>query len=196
MKWTCKICSFESEKRLGLLKHYRLKHGNGGRSQSVPCLHTDCPCTFKTFNALHTHLSRHHMAMVTQNGPFSFSCLLCHSVLFNSEKQYFEHLGSHLRKFEVVACVFKNGNFSTNIYSTFASHRHRKHNSHSFVDFKTEVLKSQTSEPIFSHDETCAEETFELLDVEPQELSQDIKKQFGNLFLKVGKYVQCPQQMH
>lgn len=147
MRWVCKICKFESEKRGALLKHYRLKHGHDGRSQSVPCLHTDCPCSFKTFNALRTHLSRQHAQMATQTGPLLFSCLLWSSGYFDSEKQYFEHLGSHLRKFEFVACVFKNCNFSTNMYSTFTTHRHRRHHSQCPDDFKTEVLK-QPSEPV------------------------------------------------
>ena len=194
MRWMCKICSFESEKRLGLLKHYRLKHGNGGRSQSVPCLHTDCPCSFKTFNALQIHLSRHHVEMVTQSGPLSFTCLLCCSGFFDSEKKYFEHLGSHLRKFEAVACVFKNCNFSTNIYSTFATHRHRKHQSHTLEDFKTEVLKSQPYEPMFAQDETCVEESLDLWDGEPQELSQDIKEKFGHLFLKLESMFNVPNK--
>lgn len=137
MRWVCKICSFESEKRGGLLKHYRLQHGHGGRSQSVPCLHIGCPCSLKTFNALQINLSEQHVQMAKQSGRRSLSCLLCSSCVYNSE--YFEHLWSHLRKFEVVACVFKNCNFSTNVNSTFVTQRHRKHHLHSIDDFKKEV---------------------------------------------------------
>lgn len=132
--------------------------------------------------------------MVTQSGPLSFTCLLCCSVFFNSEKQYFEHLNNHLRKFEAVACVFKNCNFSTNIYSNFATHRHRKHQSHTLEDFKTEVLKSQPNEPMFAQDETCVEESLELWDGEPQELSQDIKEKFGHLFLKLESMFNVPNK--
>lgn len=113
---------------------------------------------------------------------------------FNSEKQYFEHLNNHLRKFEVVACVFKNCNFSTNIYSTFATHRHRKHQSHTLEDFKTEVLKSKPNEPMFAQDETYVEESLELWDGEPQELSQDIKEKFGHLFLKLESMFNVPNK--
>ncbi len=127
MKWSCKTCRFEADTRTELLKHYRLRHGMVSRGQTVPCLYKDCPCSFKTFNALNIHLSRQHPKAVTTKEILSFSCVLCSSACFDSERQYFEHLGSHLRKSEVVACVFKNCTFSSNIYSTFASHRHRKH---------------------------------------------------------------------
>ena len=96
MKLICKICSFHSDKRSGLLKHYRLRHGNTVRSQSVACLYQDCPCSFKTFNALKIHLSRCHVEKVVQSGPPSFTCLRCRSGFYDSEKSYFEHIGSHL----------------------------------------------------------------------------------------------------
>lgn len=99
-----------------------------------------------------------------------------------------------MRKFEVVACVFKNCNFSTNIYSTFTTHRHRKHHSHSPEDFKTEVLQNQSSEPISAQDETYVEESSELLVGESQELSQDIKQRFGHLFLKLESTFNVPNK--
>lgn len=56
-----------------------------------------------------------------------------------------------MRRFEVVACVFKNCTFSSNIYSTFASHRHRKHSPHGLEDFKDEVL-TKYSDPVVAQD--------------------------------------------
>lgn len=148
MKWSCKTCRFEADTRTELLKHYRLRHGMVSRGQTVPCLYKDCPCSFKTFNALNINLSRQHPEAVTSKEILSFSCVLCSSACFDSERQYFEHLGSHLRRFEVVACVFKNCTFSSNVYSTFASHRHRKHSPHGLEDFKDEVLKKY-SDPVY-----------------------------------------------
>lgn len=116
--------------------------------------------------------------------------LLC---FFDSEKHYFEHLGGHLRRFEVVACVFKNCNFSTNIYSTFATHRHRKHNSHSLEDFKTDVLKKHPEASV-AQDDTHVDDDPEPLDNEPQELSQDIKEKFGHLFLKLESTFNVPSK--
>lgn len=74
MRCLCKICRFNSNKRFELLKHYRLKLGNSGHSQSVPCLYTDCPFSFKTFNALRSHLTRKHVELATQKDALSFSC--------------------------------------------------------------------------------------------------------------------------
>lgn len=57
MTWLCKKCSFESDKRTGLLRR-RLKHRNSGCCQSVPCLYTDCPCSEKFRRITATHLER------------------------------------------------------------------------------------------------------------------------------------------
>lgn len=154
MRWGCKICNFESDKRIGLLKHYRLKHGNVGFSQSIPCLYTDCP-SFKTFNFLRTHLSWQHVKSVTPKKVLSFSCLLCSSSCFHSESQYFEYLRSHLRTFEVVVCVFKNCSFQYKhtVYSSFATHTLRKHFPQGREDFKSEVLK-RYSDPSVAQDES------------------------------------------
>lgn len=188
MKWSCKTCQFEAGTRTELLKHYRLRHGIVSRGQTVPCLYKDCPCSFQTFNALNIHLSRQHPETVTTKEILSFSCVLCSSACFDSERQYFEHLGSHLRKFEVVACVFKNCTFSSNIYSTFASHRHRKHSPHGLQDFKEEVLKKY-SDSVFAQEEplvdTEEEEDPQPLIEEDNDLSQIIKEKFGSLFLKL-----------
>ncbi|XP_048052590.1 uncharacterized protein LOC125272064 [Megalobrama amblycephala] len=48
MQWNCKHCIFSANKR-GLL----LKHGGFTRQQPIPCLHMDCLCSFKSFNAQH-----------------------------------------------------------------------------------------------------------------------------------------------
>ena len=45
---------------LELLKHYRLKHLHTGQGRSLPCLYSECPCSFKGWGALHTHLSKDH----------------------------------------------------------------------------------------------------------------------------------------
>ena len=57
LQWTCKYCTFCAEKRGYLLKHYHLKHGCHTRISPLPCLHKECLCTFKSFNALKVHLT-------------------------------------------------------------------------------------------------------------------------------------------
>ncbi len=76
MNWLCKICTFTSSKRLELLKHYRLQHGHHSRNQSIPCLHSDCPCTFRTWGALQTHLSRFHPQTTRPGQLLSFTCIV------------------------------------------------------------------------------------------------------------------------
>lgn len=98
MRWSCKKCSFRTSKRLALLKHYQLKHLHSGKCQSLPCLYSDCPCTFKRWGALRSHLSRDHYRTEKVGQIVSFLCLVCNSCSFHTERQYFEHLGAHLKK--------------------------------------------------------------------------------------------------
>lgn len=77
---------------------------------------------------------------------------------------------------------------------TFATHRHQKQLSHTLEDFKPEVLKSQPCKPIFVQDETCVEENFDLCNGELQELSQDVKKKFGHLFVKLESMFNVPNK--
>ena len=86
------------------------------------------------------HLSTYHPQATKPGQLLSFTCLVCNSCFFDTERHYFEHLGCHLKKFETVTCVFKGCEYKTNIYSTFHSHKSRKHNSHSVQDFKTYVF--------------------------------------------------------
>lgn len=119
---------------------------------------------------------------MTPGDVLSFSCVLCSSSCFNSEKLYFQHLGSHLRKFEVGACVFKDCNFSTNIYATFATHRNRKHKPHNLEVLKIYTLPAvDRNDSVFGENEKEAEPLFE----EYEDLSQIIKGKFGYLFLKL-----------
>lgn len=92
INWLCKICNFTSSKRLYLLKHYRLQHGHFSRSQSIPCFHSNCPCTFRTWGALRTHLSRFHPQTSNPGQLLSVTCIVCKSSHFHTERQYFEHL--------------------------------------------------------------------------------------------------------
>lgn len=127
MNWQCKVCNFTTSKRLDLLKHSRLQHGHFGRNQSIPCLHYDCPCKFRTWGALQTHLSRQHSQKTKPGHLLSFTCIVCNSCGFDNEKHYFEHIGRHLKRFETVPCNFKGCDYKTNIYTTFHSHTQSSH---------------------------------------------------------------------
>lgn len=127
MGWQCKICRSLFATKGNLLKHYRLQHATFSRGQSQPCLHDGCPCTFKTQTALRTHLSRYHAVKESiQSGLISgFKCLVC--AVCSAEKDYFQHIGNHLKIHETVFCVFEGCDFRTNIYNTFLKHKSRKH---------------------------------------------------------------------
>lgn len=99
-------------------KYYKLHHNHGG--QPLPCLYHDCFSSFKTWGSLRSHLSRNHsqesMERVQSAEILSFTCKCCGASTILTEREFFEHIGQHLKKNE-------NCNFSTNIHGTFASHR-------------------------------------------------------------------------
>ncbi len=91
-------------------------------------------------------MSRDHTQTEQSGQVASFSYFVCNSCSYHTERQYFEHLGVHLKKHETVHCVFKDCNYNTNIYSTFASHKSRKHNPHCLEDFKHTVFQTHSSQ--------------------------------------------------
>lgn len=150
MNWPCKRCSEVLPTRGDILKHYRQHHGTFGHNHSLPYL--ECPCSFKTWSNLHTHLSRCHVESHTQRPEtiLSFTCLVCRTQGFPTEREYFAHVGNHLKSSETVTCVFEGCNFQTNIYATYKTHTYRKHTPHTVSDFKeTVLLEKQTEEPTF-----------------------------------------------
>lgn len=82
-----------------MLKHYRLKHGTFTLQQPIPCLHMDCLCSFKSFNALKVHLSVWHSQSDRQTSEpkVAFHCQLCEYVQPCTESEFFTHLHSHLK---------------------------------------------------------------------------------------------------
>ncbi len=112
MHWKCKYCLFSSEKRAQLFKHYRLKHESYTRTTPIPCLHTDCLCSFMTFNALKMHLSRNHSHEIYDKQmsgaykiPVIFHCLLCNFEEPCTEPTFLAHLRQHLKKQQTVVSI-------------------------------------------------------------------------------------------
>lgn len=62
----------------------------------------------------------------------------------SNRKRFFQHINGHLRHNETVPCVFLGCTFKTNIYSTFNTHKNRKHNQHSLQDFQANVIRTCT----------------------------------------------------
>lgn len=127
------------QSRYELLKHIRLKHH---KRQHYSCVYSNCPCNFKTLNALHIHLSRVHPKQNSQK-PLeltTFSCPLCTCSSLSTEREFFSHLGFHCKSHETVTCVFRDCNYKTNIYGTYHSHKNRKHKPYTLNDFNPGIV--------------------------------------------------------
>ena len=186
MGWQCKICKAWSATKGNLLKHYRLQHATYGRGQSQPCLHGSCPCTFKTRSALCTHLSRYHAAESLEPGISSaFKCLDC-DACFYTERDYFQHIGNHLKSHKTVFCVFEGCNFRTNIYNTFLKHKSRRHKSYSLSDFKQEVKASHHNQSVDHSDlPEASDGEGTSLDCDQESASYLVLQRIGLLLLKL-----------
>ncbi|XP_063047290.1 uncharacterized protein LOC134441029 isoform X1 [Engraulis encrasicolus] len=147
--WQCKGCESAVQSRSDLLAHYKLHHPHFGRTTNYPCTYTDCPCTFKTWNALIVHQSRVHGTQLGQtlDQLNTFSCHLCSCSNLPNEREYFIHVNTHLRKNEVVSCMFTGCTFQTSVYGTFKSHKSRLHNPHTLADFRPEIVR-RTAVPL------------------------------------------------
>lgn len=201
MSWSCKVCHYILSSKANLLKHYRLQHDTFQRNHSLPCPHSDCPCSFKLWGALRTHLSRYHAVepSLKPGEVLSFTCHLCGSHSHSTEKEYFEHIGCHLKNHETVQCVFSSCDFQTNIYGTFASHKSRKHTPHLLTDFKAEVIRRQDLDQLVvqPNNPLANDNVVEFGEYFDQEdLSSTIVKKNRLCIVKVREHIQCFKQMH
>ncbi|XP_062250776.1 uncharacterized protein LOC133960292 [Platichthys flesus] len=137
----CKECKFSHPNRDTLLKHYRLCHYRG-RFWPLPCLYTDCCCTFKTSGGLKCHLSRVHTQYRKTEVEVTFFCQVCDFKDICAPKKYIAHLRTHLRQHVTVYCPFKDCEFTSTVLSTFSSHISRRHNSYNLNDFRASVTSS------------------------------------------------------
>ncbi|XP_013863274.1 uncharacterized protein LOC106517106 [Austrofundulus limnaeus] len=140
--WKCKECDAQVTTRSLLLNHYRLNHGHFGRRHPYPCTYLKCPCTFKTWNALRSHLCRSHVDHTSQRSVDSttFSCHHCSRSGIASLRELLIHINSHLKKHETIYCVFNNCSFQTNLYGTYQTHKNRKHSTFTLDDFKEGIV--------------------------------------------------------
>lgn len=133
----CKFCDYSADQD-GLIRHHQLNHR---RPNHWPCVHPNCVCVFKTQGALRSHLSRNHSkgASVHHQSNYTFKCECCNFQEICSERDFFKHLGNHLKIQESVPCPFLGCEFKTNTYSTFNSHKCRKHKHYTLKDFRTVI---------------------------------------------------------
>ena len=170
MIWKCKLCAASYTSRIQLFRHYRLQHSHYSRISPLPCLYTDCICTFQTLNALSTHLSRYHTAQPSScteqsQGPVLFKCPLCTFQQPFSNSALFSHLRKHLKNHLTVTCPYKDCSYSTNVYSSFNTHKSREHQAGLASDFQIDLV----SEDPHSLQASISEETSDLHEEWPEQ---------------------------
>ncbi|XP_054592203.1 uncharacterized protein [Nothobranchius furzeri] len=195
--WRCKGCTETVSSRSKLLHHYKLKHPHFGHSSHFPCTYQNCPCTFKTWNALIVHQSKIHCTEVSCKVKAIFSCHLCSCNDLSSERDYFAHIYSHLKRNETVICMFLGCEFKTNIYSTFKTHRNRKHSHHRLADFKQGVVvKSKTENDLEQNDQELAEQSDAVIlsrgQCRTENVHEVIEQRFAAALLKLEHLVLVP----
>nr|XP_055065480.1 uncharacterized protein LOC129447733 isoform X2 [Misgurnus anguillicaudatus]XP_055065481.1 uncharacterized protein LOC129447733 isoform X2 [Misgurnus anguillicaudatus] len=205
--WQCKHCPTRESTRYKLLKHYKLHH-HYARGQQYQCIYVNCPCTFRTWTGLHTHVYKAHSSQPTQTAlnSVTFKCEVCECSDLSTERDFFVHIGTHLHSCETVGCVFLGCSFQTNIYSTFYTHKKRKHHPHTLKDFKTSVVqfvnRAQVSEASdiagascttdVSFDEVEAETVTECDSEAVENLPEVIERKIAAILLKLEHIFHIP----
>lgn len=202
--WQCKECSLELASRYLLLQHFRQTHGHIRGSYRYPCPYTDCPCTFNTWIKLLNHTYKSHGKRQTPKPVelSTFQCHMCSCRELATERDFFQHINGHLRHYETVPCVFLGCTFKTNIYSTFNTHKNRKHNQYSLKDFRADVISTSTSlhQSYNSTDETTENvdagleyETLSCGDAEELHLPNLVEEKIACILLKLENIVHVPK---
>ncbi|XP_034080784.1 uncharacterized protein LOC117551836, partial [Gymnodraco acuticeps] len=201
--WQCKHCSLELASRYLLLKHFRQTHAHLRGSCRYPCPYTDCPCSFDTWSKLLNHTYKTHAKQLTPK-PVELPTFKCHvcSRRDLTEKDFFQHINGHLRHNETVPCMFLGCTFKTNIYSTFNTHKNRKHRQHSLKDFIANVVStsgeldqshSSAVGPTESVDIDQEYETLSCGDASEIHLPNLIEEKIACILLKLENIVHIPK---
>ena len=162
-------------------------------------------CTFKTLSTLASHLSRNHKAEVSSSAGLSqehvskvtFKCPLCTFEEPFSESGVFYHLRRHLKNHETVVCPYNDCNYSTNVTSTFNSHKSRQHQSRLASDFCCYTIRDEHVQSLpGTSSEVASEEVTSEHSPDPQTEKEDaqwdtdrlkdqLKHNAASLFLKM-----------
>lgn len=144
MIWQCKLCAASFTSRIQLFRHYRLQHSHYSRISPLPCLYTDCIVHFR--HLMHwvlicQDIIQHNLAVVQSRvrGLCYLNALYAHQQPF-SETGLFSHLRKHLKNHETVTCPYKDCRYSTNVYSSFNSHKSRAHQASLATDFQSDIV--------------------------------------------------------
>lgn len=196
--WACKLCDSSLSSRYELIKHFRLRHFNHGSTCQYPCVYVECPCTFRTWKNLLSHIYRTHRKLeTTDTRSTTFTCQTCGCKELSTESDYFSHTYQHLRQYENVTCMFEGCAFQTKIYGTFKSHKNRKHTPHRLSDFKAGIVKITVQsactgdEPTSSADiDKCSDTDSDIDDSE--DLPEILEKRLASVLLKLENIFHVP----
>lgn len=192
MQWTCKFCRFSTGNQRTLIRHYKLKHGHYGPSCPLPCIHIDCPCTFKTQVALKRHLVAQHERQL-DSAPVNAQllCELCDFCEPFDVTKYFVHFGKHVKSTETVNCPFKQCSFKSNVFNTFKAHKSRYHHAPSLDDIRPDLIHFGIEdhavvdyEHVEAGIELCTNDDDDL-DHQEDGIEDSIKHSLASLFLRM-----------
>lgn len=91
----CQFCSFVCSSQEVLLRHHQLRHRRGFH---LPCVYSDCVCSFRTRGALKSHLSRSHNRAKKRQEISTFFCDFCEFKENCSQHTFISHILRHLKK--------------------------------------------------------------------------------------------------
>lgn len=124
-----------------------------------------------------------------------FKCPLCTFQQPFSETGLFSHLRKHLKNHETVTCPYKDCRYSTNVYSSFNSHKSRAHQASLATDFQSDIvsedphnLQASISEVASDSHEECPGQSTEVGNddqCDTDSLRSQLKKNVSSLFLKM-----------
>ena len=126
----------------------------------------------------------------SQQDVIAFKCKICDSK-FPNTKDYFHHINSHLNRLETIVCIFDGCEFKTTIYGTYATHRSRKHQSHSCDDFKADVIVKLSTSVQQNGSHTSSLESIDdvefdhTVDLDCEEQTGAYEEIIGSLLLKL-----------
>uniref|UniRef100_A0A9J7XWE9 Histone H2B n=1 Tax=Cyprinus carpio carpio TaxID=630221 RepID=A0A9J7XWE9_CYPCA len=128
MFFKCKQCCFSSDTIPRYVKHVKV-HRNRANFR-YPRGISKCPCNFKTFCALQTHMYRNHSKPKPARSQkcVDLNCQVEECTFKSSHlSSLCEHLNMHIRDGEKIVCPISTCQKLFSVRSSFTSHLSRKH---------------------------------------------------------------------
>ena len=84
MKYKCRFCPFQAERRISLWRHYSLEHGQ--ETNGIPrCFSEHCPQSFERYTSMKSHITTFYGRCLSASVAHieKLNCSLCSHVLPN-----------------------------------------------------------------------------------------------------------------